>query len=73
MHAFQFLAVAGEKLFRFKMPDSWAILTGQTDPFRQAVQLSVVCEQTAAACLLARTLKRQRVVTINMAPVVPPP
>ena len=36
-----------------------------SDSFRQAVQLSVVCEQDDAACLLARTLKRHRVVAVN--------
>ena len=38
-----------------------------SDSFRQAVQLSVVCEQNDAACLLARTLKRHRVVAVNTA------
>ena len=38
-----------------------------SDSFRQAVQLSVVCEQDDAACLLARTLKRHRVVAMNIA------
>ena len=42
---------------------AWA----NSDSFRQAGKLSVVCEQNAAACLLAGTLKRHRVVAIKMA------
>ena len=42
-----------------------------SDSFSKAVRLSVVCEQNAASCLMARTLKRHRVVAVKMAPAVP--
>ena len=50
------------------MPAFWAVLPGEnSDSFRQAVRLSVVCEQNDAACLLARTLKHHRVVAVKTA------
>ena len=63
-HAFQFSAIAGKKLAI--LPEQTLMLSARQSG------LSVVCEQNAAACLLAGTLKRHRVVAINMATVSTP-